>query len=126
MTIGLACLYYWVLVPELNKCINSKMLVILIATISIAALAALFTYVILPWLSKALGKQTELTSVDESNVPHSADVQAAQELSISMITFIFAFIACAYLLTTFIGATTASSQKKEVKKSKKSHGNDNE
>jgi hypothetical protein len=67
--VGIAVLYYFVLIPELNKVITSKILVVLVATVITGGLAAAYVWGILPAVKKAFGAQTEVDQVDPSTIP---------------------------------------------------------
>lgn len=53
--VGIAVLYYFVLIPELNKVISSKIGVVLIATVVAGGLAAAYVWGVLPAVKKAFG-----------------------------------------------------------------------
>jgi uncharacterized membrane protein YfhO len=64
LTVLLACLYYFFLIPFLKTYISNTMLIVLAATVIVGGIVALYVWVLLPVLKKAFGEQTEVTNID--------------------------------------------------------------
>lgn len=82
ITVMLACLYYFVLIPYLKRYISNQMLVVLAGTAIVGSIVASYVWGVLPKLKDAFGQQTEVSGLDSSSIVR---VQASEGSEVWML-----------------------------------------